>query len=202
MAGKNSYYERTLPHWQPDGHTLFLTWRLSGSLPDEVISRLRASKTPEVGRRFRELDIELDRGGHGPRWMQESRVAEIVVQGIHAVVGRGLCHMRAWVVMPNHVHLPLEPLVPMGTVTQTIKGRTARQCNLILGRTGQYFWQDESFDHWIRNEQEFQKVKNYIERNPVSAGLAAKPQDWAWSSASKAGKHLEDQEAAGERRTD
>jgi hypothetical protein len=30
-----TYYERALPHWQPEGAALFLTWRLHGSLPKE-----------------------------------------------------------------------------------------------------------------------------------------------------------------------
>jgi len=57
-----------------------------------------------------------------------------------------------------------------------------RQANLLLGRTGDYFWQDESFDHWIRDEAEFEKIKRYIERNPVMAGLVSEESEWAWSS--------------------
>jgi putative transposase len=51
-------------------------------------------------------------------------------------------------------------------------------------RTGQ-FWQAESFDHWVRNEGQFVRVKKYIEHNPVKAGLVSKIEDWPWSSASK-----------------
>jgi hypothetical protein len=53
-----------------------------------------------------------------------------------------------------------------------------------IGFTGSYFWQDESFDHWVRNPAEWEKIRTYIERNPVSAGLVARPEDWPWSSAS------------------
>lgn len=60
---------------------------------------------------------------------------------------------------------------------------TAREANRILGRTGLPFWQKEFFDHWIRNEQEFERVRAYIERNPVTAGLAAAPDQYRWSSA-------------------
>jgi alkanesulfonate monooxygenase SsuD/methylene tetrahydromethanopterin reductase-like flavin-dependent oxidoreductase (luciferase family) len=51
--------------------------------------------------------------------------------------------------------------------------------------TGERFWQDESFDHWVRDPAEWQKIRAYIERNPVSAGLVAKPEEWPWSSASR-----------------
>src|SRR5262249_35260477 len=93
------------------------------------------------------------------------------------------CKLHAWVVMPNHVHVLLEPKQPLGIITKAIKGRSARQANLVLGRKGKQFWQDESFDHWIRNDMEFVKIKKYIERNPVVAGFTAQECDWPWSSA-------------------
>jgi len=55
---------------------------------------------------------------------------------------------------------------------------------LHLGFSGSHFWQDESFDHWIRNPGEWHKIRKYIEQNPVAAGLVDKPEDWPWSSAS------------------
>ena len=85
--------------------------------------------------------------------------------------------------MPNHVHLLITPRVELAKITRTIKGKSARQANAMLGRTGQPFWQDESFDHWIRHPQQFEKVKSYIERNPVSAGLVRSPEQWPYSSA-------------------
>ena len=178
-----SYYERTLPHWQPEGRDLFLTWRLSGSLPAQIMAKLRASKTESMGMRFREYDLELDRGSSGPLWLREPRVASLVVSEIEAVAAKGLCRVYAWVIMPNHVHLLIEPLVPMKLITKAIKGATARRANLLLARTGKYFWQDQCFDHWIRNEAEFQKVKNYIEENPRRAGLVNEREQWPWSSA-------------------
>ena len=65
---------------------------------------------------------------------------------------------------------------------------TARQANLILGRTGEAFWQDESFDHRVRDEAELDRLVHYVEHNPVSAGLAANPHAWHWSSAGLAGE--------------
>jgi putative transposase len=180
-----SYYERTLPHWQPEDRDLFLTWRLSGSLPAEVMADLRARKTGPMGKRFREYDQELDRSSFGPLWLKEPRIASLVASEIKKVADNGLCRVYAWVVMPNHVHLLIEPRVPMRFITKAIKGPTARRANLLLGRTGKYFWQDECFDHWIRNGAEFDKVKNYIEQNPVRAGLVTDSARWPWSSAAE-----------------
>src|SRR6267143_6741983 len=143
-----SYNERTLPQWQPEGRNLFLTWRLSGSSPLKVMAALRASKTKELGERFREYELELDKASLAPLWLKDPRVASLIVAGIKAVEEKGLCRAHAWVVMPNHVHLLMEPRAPMTTITKAIKGSTARQANLLVGRTGKYFWQDESFDHW------------------------------------------------------
>src|SRR5580692_2958202 len=183
MSGNERYYERTLPHWQPEGCDLFRTWRLSGSLPAQVKAALRVSKTKELGKRFREYDLELDKASSGPLWLKDVRIASVVVGGIKSVAEKGLCCAHAWVVMPNHVHLLISPRAPMAAITKAIKGSTARQANRLLGRTGEYFWQDESFDHWIRDNGEFVKVKKYIERNPVAAGLVSEESKWPWSSA-------------------
>jgi putative DNA methylase len=93
--------------------------------------------------------------------------------------------MYAYVLMPNHVHILINPLVPLRRITGGIKGVSARDANGALGRTGKAFWQDESFDHWIRNDAQLERIQSYIEYNPVKAGLVAKPEDWQWSSAHK-----------------
>src|SRR5436190_11311728 len=66
---------------------------------------------------------------------------------------------------------------------QSLKRFTSREGNRILGRTGQRFWQDESYDRLDRNDAEFERVGHYIEMNPVKAGLAATPEEFPWSSA-------------------
>jgi hypothetical protein len=63
------------------------------------------------------------------------------------------------------------------------KGITARNANKMLNRSGKTFWQDESFDHWSRSPAEGQKIRLYIENNPVKAHLVARFQDWRWCSA-------------------
>jgi REP element-mobilizing transposase RayT len=62
----------------------------------------------------------------------------------------GYYHLHAYVVMPNHIHVLLAPRVPMARITAGIKGVSARDANANLGRARQPFWQDESFDHWVR----------------------------------------------------
>jgi putative transposase len=87
--------------------------------------------------------------------------------------------------MSNHVHILIWPKALLPEITKAIKGFTAREANRVLGRTGQKFWQDESFDHAVRSEDEFYRIMRYIERNPVKAGLVESPEQWPWSSAAR-----------------
>jgi hypothetical protein len=64
-------------------------------------------------------------------------------------------------------------------------GYTAREANRLLGRAGQPFWQAESYDHWVRDEREWDRIKAYIENNPVRAGLVANAEDYPWSGAGR-----------------
>ena len=77
--------------------------------------------------------------------------------------------------MPNHVHLLILPRITVAKIMRWRKGSTARRANQLLERTGLPFWQDESYDHWVRSRQEFSRIIAYIEENPVSAGLVNWP---------------------------
>jgi 8-oxo-dGTP diphosphatase len=90
--------------------------------------------------------------------------------------------------MPNYVHIVIQPKEPLPEIIRWLKIATANRANKIIGiRPGTPFWQREYYDHWIRSEKEFLSIVRYIERNPVSAGLVEKPEDWQWSSAKNAG---------------
>jgi putative transposase len=180
-----SFYRRRLPHWEPQGAFFFLTWRLAGSMPvfQPILRAPRAA-----GAQFVELDRQLGRAACGPAWLRDPRLAVLVTETLRAGEReRNYYHLRAWVVMPNHVHVLLRPTQPLRIITRWVKGSTARRANLLLGRAGQPFWQDESWDRWVRTEQELGHLVRYIEHNPVYAGLVATPGQWPWSSASLAG---------------
>ena len=89
--------------------------------------------------------------------------------------------LEAFVVMANHVHLLVLPRVSPGRFLQTLKGCTAREANRLLGRTGQPFWQAESYDRSVRDDRESNRIEGYIENNPVKAGLLANPEEHPWS---------------------
>jgi len=83
--------------------------------------------------------------------------------------------------MRNHVHLLPTPHVLAAKWLGPLKGFTAHQANLLLGIHGP-FWQEESFDRLVR-PGEFDRIRAYIEQNPVKAGLASTPEQFIWSSA-------------------
>ena len=85
--------------------------------------------------------------------------------------------------MPNHVHLLITPRVAVSKITHALKRFTAREANRVLGLTGQRFWQDESYDRLVRGGREFDRITQYIEYNPVRAGLVLCPEEFRWSSA-------------------
>ncbi len=174
-------YRRHLPHFHPDGAHLFVTWRLDGSLPAPPPDMIYA--TP--GQAFAAEDRALAQS-HEHLWLNDTRVARQVADAIRNGEGeKRFYELQAWVIMPNHVHVLLLPRVELPQMTHWLKGRTAVEANRLLGRTGA-FWQHESYDHWVRNEREFNRIVAYIEENPVSAGLAATAEDWPWSSATRA----------------
>jgi putative transposase len=181
-----SFHRRRLPHWCPEGVPIFLTWRLFGTLPRRPLERGQASSELTDGQRFAAQDRILDLANSGPRWLQQPEVAACVAETL--LLGERAWKkydLWAWVIMANHVHVLLTPHVAMSKVTRAIKSYSARKANEILGHTGESFWQDESYDHWVRKEEEMNRIIQYIEWNPVKASLVERVEDWPWSSASR-----------------
>jgi len=167
------FYERNLPHYQPPGATLFITFRLAGSLPRDVIEQLEAEQhdkekeiktittLPERNKAailfqkslFNKLDKELDGACHGPKWLADPRIAELVCSSFHYLDGTDYV-LEAYCLMPNHVHLVCTPLinndkvVSISRIMQSLKGFAAHRANQLLGRKGE-FWQHESYDHVV-----------------------------------------------------
>ena len=116
-------------------------------------------------------------------YLRQPEIARIVVASIYKGVDLGHYELGAYVVMANHVHLLIRPRIAPDRLLKSLKGATAREANRVLGRTGEPFWQKESYDHWVRSASEFQNIRTYIEANPVKAGLVRNPRDYSWSSA-------------------
>ena len=214
------YYRRNLPHIHSPGATLFITFRLAGSIPKSVLrfwnaerqlmeSQLQAiveaadrdTRLLDFRRRwFAKFEKILDKPVAGPLWLKDSTIAGIVAESLKNLDGTKY-KLHAFCIMSNHVHVLLTPFlnertlketqksgrvifestVPtMAAIMQSIKGFTARESNKVLGQKGQ-FWQRESYDHEVRNGEEFSRILKYILNNPVKAGLVREWRQWPWS---------------------
>jgi REP element-mobilizing transposase RayT len=177
-----THYEKRLPHCDVVGQPLFVTFRLHGRLPTQRVFPPERQATS--GKAFVAMDRLLDRGTSGPLFLRHPEIAELVVAALHASDRQfHRYQLHAFVVMPNHVHVLVTPTVVSTRWLGPLKGFTSHKANGLLGTHGSAFWQDESYDHLVRSDVEFQKIRAYIERNPVSAGLVSAVELFRWSSA-------------------
>lgn len=135
----NEYMRRNLPHLHPPGATLFVTFRLAGSIPKAVVRQYKAKKDwlkNEIDRveklaltddssevkaleqRVQEFHREwfarfeevLHQAACGPTWLKEDCVAEIVAEALNYRDGR-VYRLDAYCIMSNHVHAVFAPFL-------------------------------------------------------------------------------------------
>ena len=194
-----------LPHLRAQGGSYFVTFRLEGTLPQEVLRQYQAERdalAAKAGRSGGELSADDQRrlfelysekieayldAGRGECWLKQAPIGGLVAGALQFFHGQRY-DLGPWVVMPNHVHVIVRPLGRhlLDEIVKSWKGFTARDANKLLGRTGQSFWAREPYDHLVRNDAERVRLADYIHDNPVKAGLCARWEDWKWSSAYRA----------------
>ncbi len=174
-------YRQRLPHDYETDQPVFLTWRLHDSLPSH---RAFPTGTLNSGQAFAVMDRLLDDACGEVFYLRQPAIADMIVEAIQYNANiLGQYRLHAFVVMPNHVHLLATPTVALPRLTKSLKGITAKRANAMLVLTGSPFWQEESYDHLVRHEREFEKIRSYIEENPVRAGLVREAREYRWSSA-------------------
>jgi REP element-mobilizing transposase RayT len=200
------FYRRNLPHIQPEGATLFVTFRLANSLPGEVIERLkiekedmekRISQIADKSEREKQLDHAqrrffgkwdeaLDKSSIGDNHLSNPQIADLVAESLLFRDGK-VYDLEAFSILPNHAHLVLSPLEEVegryqsiSRIMHSLKLHTAREANKILGRVGA-FWQHENYDHYVRDEGELERIVKYVIYNPVKAGLVDDWKKWKWT---------------------
>jgi len=178
---------RNLPHWQQKGATYFGTFRLGDALPAHVVQSLRAERlawlkqhpsrvSPHDLRAFQALFSEKIEtylaAGYGGCCLRESEIATVVENAL-LFFDQERYSLDRYVLMPNHVHLLVLPWPghDLPAILHSWKSYTANQINRLLRRQG-LLWQHESFDHLVRNEEELEHYRRYIDANPVHARLA------------------------------
>ena len=197
------FYKRKLPHIQPKGATLFVTFRLAGSLPRAVTEQLHADFMAEklaaktnaarylaAKHYFSRYDQQLHQSS-GPHDLKQAALAQTVADSLHYRDQR-VYRLDAFSILSNHAHVVFAPLqngtysdgtekyYKLSKIMQSLKRHTAHECNLLLGRKGA-FWQAESYDHIVRDLAEWKRIVRYVLNNPVKAGLVSDWRQWPYS---------------------
>lgn len=179
-----------LPHLDQKGLLQSITFRLADSLPQQVLYRLDDElkilplEKQDVERR-RKIEAYLDAGA-GCCALRHPSMAKIMQETLLKFDGDKY-RLLAWCIMPNHVHVLIEPQVPLWKSVQSWKSYTGRwalkhNAELGLGVPGKKFWMREYWDRYIRDEKHFHDIITYIHDNPVKAKLCKYPENWPWSS--------------------
>lgn len=200
-------YHRGFPHFQPKETIIFATFRLFGSIPQDMldvwaeqnqIERLNLDLIEDQAeratqkyinwkRQFGRFDDFLNMAASGPRWLAQPQIAQIIADAIHHFDDKKY-RLDAFCIMSNHVHIVQKPLPidsssyhSLASIMHSIKSFTANKCNQLLHVSDEKFWQPENYDHVIRDEGEWHRVIQYVLNNPVKAGLVDSWDQWNWS---------------------
>ncbi|HXF09989.1 MAG TPA: transposase [Desulfuromonadaceae bacterium] len=181
--GFRGWHERGyLPHRDAPGLTQFVTFHLTDSFPAGRRSEWQALLEIEDNRERRlRFEDYLDRC-HGECWLRRPDIANLVNEALRFHHSKSY-DLRAWVVMPNHIHFLMKiNQISLAEIIKNFKRYTTREANKILQRTGS-LWHEDYFDTYMRNDEHELRTRRYIENNPVKARLVLDPKCWAWSSA-------------------
>ena len=183
-----------LPHWTLNGAIYAVAFRLADSLPQQILKAWLAERQDVYDRAIAQdrdltdheikelmrLNSEKVQGfldaGYGACHLRREPIAEIVIEALKHFDGDRY-RLAAWCVMPNHIHVVLQPLdgEKLSDIVHSWKSFTSNRANEALGRVGA-FWQAEYYDHLIRDEEDFSHAVEYAWANPDNVGL----EDWKW----------------------
>ncbi len=188
MGENKGWYQRqqSVPHFDGAGATQFVTFRLSDSLPKEVLERFEVELTDLKGNieieRIRRIEKYLDLGV-GSCILRETSCAAIVQDSL-LYHDEKFFALLAWVVMPNHVHFlaRFDEGQGLPVAIQSLKSFTAHRLKKLHPEM-ESIWQQGYFDRFMRNEDHFLRTRAYIQENPVKAKLVENAENFVWSSA-------------------
>jgi REP element-mobilizing transposase RayT len=205
-SASSPWYSRGyLPHFDRPDILQSITFRLHDAVPEHVVQRwktelnwvekLPATDPQEV--ELRKRIAKYEDSGHGSCWLRDERIAILVEHALLHFDGQRY-RLIAWCIMPNHVHVLVETREGwlLDGILHSWKSYTAHEANKLLDRSGE-LWFREYYDRFIRNAEHFANAIEYIESNPVKAGLVGTKKAWRWSSARRRWKDGGEKEAAG-----
>ena len=170
-----------LPHFDHPCAIQHVIFRLADALPAGMMADLeRQSPADRIGAADGFLDAGL-----GSRVLAEPLAAQVMADALNHFDGQKY-RLWAWCVMPTHVHVLAGQIEgwSLPSVVHTWKSFTAKRINRSLDREGK-FWAPNYFDRFMRDDDQFNRTLDYIQENPVKAGLCGVASDWRWSSAAE-----------------
>ncbi len=175
------WYKRTkLPHFDAADTYQMITYRLIDSMPSTTLNKLKTLRDNGdiLNKEYRaKVEYWLDQG-MGACVLKDEDVAEIVINNWkHWHEAR--YELLNWVVMPNHVHVLIKQYqgVPTNKIIHSWKSYSSNAINKYLKLEGE-FWCSDYWDRYVRDEQHYKQAFEYIDNNPVKAGLVARAEDW------------------------
>jgi putative DNA methylase len=167
-----------LPHLVKPGGTYFVTFRLADAIEPKTSQPDPLAQPLEQVAQASECRLKL--GGCA---LAKPEVAAMMAKTLQHFHGQRY-YLHSWCVMPNHVHAVVTPLAEhtLSSILHSWKSFSANQANALLNTKGA-FWERESFDHLCRTAESVGYFGEYVEQNPVAAGLCSRPGDWVYSSA-------------------
>jgi len=190
-----------LPHCDFPDLVQFVTFRLHDSMPASRRGEWEhLLEIENVKDKRQKLEEYLDKGV-GKCLLRQPAIARLAENALtHFHDGR--YELRAWCIMPNHVHVLFNVRqTPLGKTIQSWKRFIATGAEETLAerrsptrheqatsinapaRRAALQWQREYWDTFMRDTDQEQKAVAYIENNPVKARLCPAPEDWSFSSA-------------------
>lgn len=135
-----------LPHRDEPGLVQFVTFRLADAFPSTLRAEWAELLKIENDRKRRvELEAYLDKS-RGECFLRRTDIAALVEESLRHGHPQKY-ELRAWVIMPNHVHVLFKVQAePMAQIVGAWKGFTAKAANKLLNRKGK-FWQEEYVGH-------------------------------------------------------
>ncbi|MGD0095394.1 MAG: transposase [Terracidiphilus sp.] len=138
----------------------------------------------------------------GRSLFQTDRMADLFIDVLRSYTQSEKLIVHDFVVMPNHVHIlmTVPGEISLEKAMQLIKGSFSFRAGKELGFRGE-IWQRGYSDVRIQDERSFEQHREYIYKNPVTAGLVSLPEEYKAGSAfmkkqKRAGAKARDLEAA------
>jgi REP element-mobilizing transposase RayT len=185
------YSRGYLPHFDSDNEIQSLNFRLWDAVPMRIIEGWRRElgwrkdlkQTDPRAVALRQRIEAYEDAGYGACFLRDTQIAELNENALLFFDGVRY-RLLAWCVMPNHVHSLIQMVegYSLGGILHSWKSYTAKKANRILGRSGQS-WHEDYYDRYIRDDDHLRIAIDYIEQNPVKAGLVQDATQWKHSSA-------------------